>query len=120
MSARTRLGLDWIDLLLHVGATIFLMIVVASVGDEMGAGPPTEAMIGLVGALSVIVLAVRRRRALDAAPRDDSAEARLAEVEDRLHALEHGQERLYELEERLEFAERLLAQHQPPERLPSP
>lgn len=118
MSGRTKLGLDWIDLLIHIGATIFMMIVAGSVGDEMVDGPPTEALIGLVGAVSLILLAIRRQRALAAAPPDDTGAARIDYIEDRLAALEHGQERIFELEERLEFAERLLAQHQQPDRIP--
>jgi Zn-dependent protease with chaperone function len=118
MSSRTTLGLDWIDLLIHIGATIFLMIVAVSVGEEMIGGPPTEALMGLVGAASLILLAYRRRRALAAAPPDDTGAVRVADMEDRLAALEHGHERIFELEERLEFAERLLAQHQQPDRIP--
>ncbi len=43
--------------------------------------------------------------------------AELAEVEARLAALESGQHRLAELEERVDFAERLLAQGREPQRL---
>ena len=45
MSGRTNLGLDWIDLLIHIGATIFLMIVAVSIGDNAVGGPPAEALI---------------------------------------------------------------------------
>ena len=118
MSGRTNLGLDWIDLLIHIGATIFLMIVAVSIGDNAVGGPPAEALIGLVGAVSLVLLAFRRRRALAAAPRDDGDSARVGELEDRIAGLEHGQERMFELEERLEFAERLLAQQKQPDRIP--
>lgn len=120
MSGRTSLGLDWIDLLIHVAATIFLMIVAGSLFDLAVGGPPPEAMIGLVGAVSLMVLAIRRRRALAAAPPDETAGVRIDDIEDRLAAIEHGQERIFELEERLEFAERLLAQYQQPDRISGP
>jgi hypothetical protein len=42
---------------------------------------------------------------------------RLADVEVRLAELERGELRLHELEERLDFTERLLAQAREPERL---
>ena len=43
--------------------------------------------------------------------------ARLEELQARLEALESGQHRLAEVEERLDFAERLLATQRDPERL---
>ncbi len=51
----------------------------------------------------------------------DSAGGRgqLAEVSARLEELQRGQERMAELEERLDFAERLLAQQREPARLPA-
>lgn len=43
--------------------------------------------------------------------------AELLEMRSRLAALEHGESRLRELEERLDFTERLLARHVEPDRL---
>jgi flagellar motility protein MotE (MotC chaperone) len=50
-----------------------------------------------------------------AGPDDDAAE--VAELRERLQELEQQQSRMHELEERLDFAERLLAQHHDQPRL---
>ncbi len=56
----------------------------------------------------------RMERGGDAAALRDQ----LAEVTARLDELQRGQERVAELEERLDFAERMLAQQREPARLP--
>ena len=48
-------------------------------------------------------------RRIEGSRMDEDAAERLSEVETRLMALEGAQERILELEERLDFAERLLA-----------
>jgi len=48
---------------------------------------------------------------------DESTVAELAELRERLQELEQQQGRIHELEERLDFAERLLAQQREPPRL---
>jgi hypothetical protein len=100
------LGIDFIDLLIQAGVTAMALAVV---GISDG---PEELMPTLVAA-SLIILGVRRHRALKQGTiglsTDQMAAARLEEMEERIAALETGDVRLAELEERVEFAERMLA-----------
>lgn len=104
------IGLDWFDILLHAGITFALAVMAASAmrnQEEFG--------IGLVIAGSLSVLAWRRARALRSHPPVTTWEIqleRVAELEDRVAELEARQARLLELEERVDFAERLLSQQQ--------
>jgi hypothetical protein len=104
------LGIDSFGVLVHVVVTICMM---AFVGMSNG---PEELFPVLTGG-SLLVLAARRSRALQ--KRADSGEItgeqppaalRLADLEHRVAEIEAVQERVYELEERLDFSERLLAQ----------
>lgn len=105
---RRAVGLDFVDVVIQAGATIALM---AAVG--VGDGP--DEIIALIPAVSFVVLGFRRhfalRRAGDAAglTTGQMAAERLEDVEQRLSELELSQARVAELEERLDFAERLLA-----------
>ena len=113
--ARRGLGLDWFDLLLHGGITFALAVVAGSVAVER-----PEGLIGAVVAGSLAVLGWRRMRALQHAPPTTTGEVqaeRLFALEDRLAELEAQQARVLELEERLDFAERLLAQQREAPRL---
>ena len=100
------LGMDWFDLIVHFGVTGTLMGVVGV------SGGPEELFPGLAG-LSLVVLAVRRRYALRRVERPglstgEMAAERLEELEQRMADLEGAHARVAELEERLEFAERML------------
>lgn len=110
--------LDWVDMLIHVAITICFAFVVAIAMDGGGA-PPEIGAFGVIAA-SLAVLAWRRGRARGAVPRSSADEGRLAELEERLAHLELSQERVLELEERLDFAERLLTQQRQPDRLEQP
>lgn len=113
---RRTFGLDGVDLLIHGGVTFFIMVI----GSSIWSHGPAEIMLASVSGASLVVLGVRRHLALRALPPTSSGDftaERLADVESRLAALEQGERRLYELEERLDFAERLLAQAREPERL---
>ncbi len=93
------------------------------IGALIGHVVPDEVVVfGLIG-LSVIVLAVRRHFALkrqgDVESTGELAAQHVAELEMRLNDLELGQARVAELEDRLDFAERLLAQRQD-QMLPGP
>ncbi len=91
-----------------------------TVGAQFLSHGAASAMLAAVGGTSLVVLGVRRHFALRALPPASSGEftaERLADVEARLAQLEQGELRLHELEERLDFAERLLAQAREPERL---
>ena len=121
---RRHVGLDGVDLVIQAGVTFFLMIMVGTAGS----GPDEGALVAGVGAISMVVLGVRRHLALKRGPsgqlgeitgevvkdRIDDLDARMSEVD----ALNY---RVQELEERLDFAERLLAQSRAePGRLEAP
>jgi hypothetical protein len=110
---RRTFGIDGIDLAIHVGVTIGLMVL-ANQATNDGNGP------AIVITLSMLLLAYRRHRGLAAMPPETTGEAaaqHLAEVEARLLEVEQLHFRVQELEERVDFAERILAQAREPERL---
>ena len=113
---RRTFGLDGVDLLIHAGVTFFIMVVGSSIWSHEAA----ETMLATVSGVSLVVLGVRRRRALRNLSSETTGEIvveRIAELETRVLELEQGELRMHELEERLDFAERLLAQAREPERL---
>jgi len=104
---REHVGLDGFDLLIHAGVTAaFLGFVAVSNGPEE--------LLPVTTGVSLLVLAVRRsfalrsRRLLGVSSGEMAAE-RFAGLELRVEELETAQARVAELEERLDFAERLLA-----------
>ena len=110
MSLKSSLGLDWFDLVVHFGITAMLMIVAGSAAT----GGHQEVGISLVVAASLGLLAWRRQRAVRRGIVMTSGEYNaesVAELEHRIARLEVEQGRVLELEERLDFAERLLTQH---------
>jgi hypothetical protein len=112
---RRAVGLDFVDFAIHASVTFFLMIVAEEASNvNNGVG------VALVGAVSFVVLGVRRHFALRNLPPQTTGELgeqRLAELEARLSEVADLDFKVQELEERLDFAERLLAQHREPERL---
>jgi hypothetical protein len=104
------LGLDWFELAVHVGITGMLMIVV----DSASHNPGNSGAIAGVVAVSLVVLAWRRKRALERrGPElntDPGSPNRLYDLESRVADLEASHSRIMELEERLDFSERLLTQ----------
>lgn len=99
-------GIDFIDLLIQFGITVALGVMAASVMT-----PHEEVGVGFVVASSFAVLAWRRTRALKHLPeagRSERNQDRIAELEQRVAELEYGQGRLVELEERVDFQERLM------------
>lgn len=112
---RKTVGLDGVDLVIHLAVTGFMMIVAGSIAMEN-----PEGLVASVGAVSMVALGVRRHSALKRLPPETTGELtaeRIAELEARVAELEQGEFRMHELEERLDFAERLLAQAREPERL---
>ncbi|NOT10115.1 MAG: hypothetical protein HOP28_18130, partial [Gemmatimonadales bacterium] len=106
---RRHLGFDGFDLTIHVGVTVMLMSVVG-----ISNGP--EELFPVMATVSLVVLAVRRKIALKSGSTGhaglttgEMAAERVADLEERVAELESAQSRLFELEERLDFAERLLA-----------
>jgi membrane protein implicated in regulation of membrane protease activity len=98
------LGLDWFDVVVHAVVTVAVGVAV----DSLFPGRVGEAGIGAVIAGSVILLGWRRRRARDLEPAEMPDQ--LADLESRVAELEGQQHRVVELEDRLDFAERLLIQ----------
>ena len=114
--SRWRLGLDWWDVGIHAFVTICLV----AIAGEMS-GPDADLFIPGIFAGSAVLLGVRRRFALRRRPPElttGEVEAeRLEYLEVRLADLEATAARLIELEERMDFAERLLARRAEPELL---
>ncbi len=115
--SRSPFGIDWIDLLIHVSVTGMIMIIAESASRDAG----SEGAIAAVVAVSLGLLAWRRKRALErrgpGTDTDPGSSNRLYDLENRVADLEAAQGRVLELEERLDFTERLLAQQRDPSRL---
>ncbi len=113
-----RLGLDVWDVAIHVVVTIALAV---AMGEVVGGSDAGWAIPGVIG-ISGVVFGIRRRLALRRAPPEittgEVQMARLDEIEERLFDLDQSQGRLAELEDRVDFAERLLAQRGDLDRLP--
>lgn len=110
MNLKPRLGLDGFDLFIHLAVTACIFFAMAVSG--------AEEELFVVLAISLVVLAIRRRVAMRrAGPESGEADARIEFLEHRLAELEAGQERMMELEERLDFAERLLTREPDPRKL---
>ena len=109
-----HLGIDGVDTVIHLALTGIGIVIVNSVfGGAFG----TVLSLKVIGG-SLVVFAWRRHRAFKrrgpgqpvGLTSGQMAAERFAEMEQRLVELEAGQARVMELEERLDFAERLLAQ----------
>lgn len=100
------LGIDGVDFVIQAVVTMFAAVIVS------GIGPGQDERIAMVFGASVVVLGIRRHFALkraSLAPPPASGEY-VVELEQRVAELEAAQQRLYELEERVDFTERILAQ----------
>jgi hypothetical protein len=102
--------MDLIDLAIHAFVTV--CVGVATV--EANNGPDEEVALAMVFALSTVVFAIRRHYGLkklreEPQPGDLVAE-RIAELEMRVAELELTHDRVAQLEERMDFSERLLVQ----------
>ena len=108
-------GLDGVEILIHAGVT-FCLMALADMAQSSGNGEG----VAIVGAVSLVVFGIRRQWALKHLPpvtTGDLAAERVADLDARLHEMDQLQFRVQDLEERLDFAERLLAQAREPERL---
>jgi hypothetical protein len=115
---RRNIGLDGFDLVVHIGVTCMLMFWVG-----MSNGP--EELFPVITGGSLIVLGIRRSFALRKAGHPglttgEMEAERIAELEQRVADLEATQAQVADLAERLDFAERLLAQSTPPLRIVGP
>jgi hypothetical protein len=116
VSLKSVFGLDGFDLSIHGAVTGIVLFWIGAVNRT------EDAIIGcsIAACSSLVLLAIRRRLALRrrgvaGLTTGEFVGERLLELEGRLADLEAAQARVVELEERLDFAERLLAQG-PPER----
>jgi hypothetical protein len=115
------LGLDLVDFAIHVFVTCCLAFVVSET-----AGPTEEDFaIASVFAVSAVVFGIRRHVALKKAvePGVGTGEMqaeRIADLEARVAELELAQDRVMQLEERMDFSERLLVQGRSPAEVPRP
>jgi hypothetical protein len=115
------LGIDGIDFLIQAAITICVGVVLTSTAPNDSR--VEELMVGTTFAASFGVLAFRRhlaRKRGELGPKVVQTGGYDNELEQRVADLEAAQQRLYELEERVDFAERLLAQHRPPDRIAEP
>lgn len=105
-----KLGMDWWDIGTHAFVTICLA---AAIGESSGA--QDDVAIPLVFAASAVVFTIRRKLALRRLPSagmttGEVEAARLDELEQRMVDVDLLEARVAELENRVEFSERLLAQ----------
>ena len=116
--SRSPFGIDWVDLLIHVSITVMVMVI----ADSASHGPDSTGAIAAVVAVSIGLLGWRRNRALAqrGPDTDPGSPSRLYDLEGRVADLEAAQARVLELEERLDFAERLLARQREAESLRLP
>ena len=113
---KQHLGIDGVDLTIHVALTALAAQIASAMFSGFGW---VSALIGYkVMGLSLLVFAWRRSRNLRGMRESENADHpggqvdpdRVALLESRMADLEVVQGRVAELEERLDFAERLLAQ----------
>ena len=105
MNVKRWLGVDAVGLAIHATLTV------CAIGFFMSQqGVEQERILFLGTGASVLVLAVNRAIVRWRERREDVPEPRLEELEHRLTELDGLQMRVMELEERLDFAERLLTE----------
>ena len=106
---RKWLGLDAVEVAIHVFVTICAAVMLGE-----ASGSSDDVVVPMVFGASAIVFSIRRRVALRKQPPEFAAgqiqAEHLADLEARVADLEQVHYRVAELEERLDFSERLLAQ----------
>ena len=111
------LGIDGVDFIIQAFVTIFAAVFVS--GTD---GPGQETRIGAVFMASLLVLGIRRHLARKRGELGQTLPSgeHMLDFEQRLADLEAAQQRIYELEERVDFAERMLSQQSQrvPEKIP--
>jgi type VI protein secretion system component VasK len=115
MSIRSTFGMDGFDLAVHLLVTFFAVM---ALGPGLELNPAIA--LGIVPMVSLILLAWRRKRGLATMAPEATGEveaARVYELEARVAELEALQERFLELEERVDFAERLITRDVDAQRL---
>jgi hypothetical protein len=105
---REIFGLDGKDITIHVGLTVVVAVVAGGAGGEFNYDGDAVAMVILAASTAVLGLRMylgRMHRPATPAPRGQEA---LQALDDRLYELEQERARLLELEERVDFTERML------------
>lgn len=122
MSFKSVVGLDKLDVLIQVALTA---IIVAGFLPSLHGEDEVAVASMMITGTSLLVFAVRRHIALRRLARGSGVTTgemnaeRMAELESRVAELESAQARVYELEERLDFTERLLAREADVRKLPA-
>jgi hypothetical protein len=111
MSFRSKMGLDAIDVVIHFAITAVVLAGFFGTGLN---GEDAAVVGSMVTTGSLVLLAVRRGLGLRQMRREElgtgeGSAVQLADLEQRIADLEAAQARVYELEERLDFTERMLA-----------
>ena len=104
MSVKKWLGMDFMDLVIQVAVTGCLM-------GWVGVSSGPDELYPMIAGASFLVWGIRRQVSLKRMARDEVSEGsseRVADLEDRIRDLDSLQSRMMELEERVDFAERLL------------
>ena len=111
MSFKSVVGLDAIDVIIQVAITVAIMagLMFTAHGEE-----EIAVIVATVTTTSLAVFGIRRYLTLRRLARQNMTTGevqadRLAELESRVADLESAQARVMELEERLDFTERMLA-----------
>ncbi len=110
-------GVSALDLAKSVGARIVLGAVLVGSGVEYESGPVLIAAIAVLGSIVPVWLKARRaeRVALPASADSRVIDERFREIEERFGEMEQNARQIAYLEERVEFAERVLASQVPDE-----
>lgn len=114
MSVKKWLGMDFIDLLIQVAVTGCLM-------GWVGVSHGPDELYPMIAGASFLLWGARRHFTLKRMAREELSEGpseRMVDLEDRVRDVESLQNRVIELEERVDFTERLLARQHEPGQLP--
>jgi Tfp pilus assembly protein PilO len=110
------LGIDGVDFVIQAAITVALATLFAAFSRSN-----EEVAVSAVFTGSLFVLAYRRhwaRKRGELGVTSKASDEYVAELEQRVADLEAAQQRVYELEERVDFTERLLARQRDSESLP--
>lgn len=111
------LGIDGVDFVIQAAITMCMAVVLSAANRQN-----EEILISATFAASFGVLAFRRhwagKRGELGKPAQQASSEYVLDLEQRVADLESAQQRVYELEERVDFAERMLSQQRAPERIP--
>jgi hypothetical protein len=105
---REIFGIDGRDITIHVGVSVVVAVVVGGAGGEFNYDGDFLATMLLAASAAWLVARIFVGRARQRGLPSAGSEAGMEELDERLHQLEQERARLLELEERVDFAERML------------